>query len=103
LKLPNFLVQDGAPPRFALLDLDAVRLGLGGRLTRRRRGKNLGQIEDYTRYFLPQVKRSHRARFLREYGADRELAEIAEVHARFRWERRARRVERAKGEGHGAA
>jgi len=94
LKLPNFLVVDGtggAPPSFALLDLDAVK-EIGVALSTRRRAKNLAQIEDYTRYYLPQVKRTHRARFLAEYArsfADaRAIAPLVEEHVRFRWARR---------------
>lgn len=94
LKLPNVLVVEGsagAPPSFALLDLDAVRQT---RLSRRRRAKNLAQVEDYTRYYLPQVKRTHRVRFLEEYARvfpdTAEILRAVEAHVRFRWERRER-------------
>jgi tRNA A-37 threonylcarbamoyl transferase component Bud32 len=76
LKPPNLLVQEvpGAPPRLLLIDLEA----LAGRLTSRRRAKNLAQLEDFVHTFLPGVRRTHRARFLRAYfGAVGDMSRVA--------------------------
>jgi tRNA A-37 threonylcarbamoyl transferase component Bud32 len=91
LKLPNVLVRerparaDGTPDlEFLLLDLEA--LSPAKRLTARRRVKNLAQIEDYARLHLSVVKRSHRARFLDEYGRALEpAAGAAERRRAARW------------------
>ncbi len=116
LKWPNILVQERPPGpapegrgfRFLFLDLDAV--SLGRRLTRRRRVKNLAQLDQYARVFFPALGRTHRLRFLDAYlaatglppAARADLAREIDGEARRRLARRVAALGRqGKREGGG--